>query len=87
MQVWTVEHGLVFEQHWEYTDISGCKCGFQAKATDGGYGDSVVKHLMFVAWDQGYKDAVEDEAINYSHYIMDDVLVIDRIITSKNPYA
>lgn len=33
-------------------EIVGCHCGFSANTEDGGYGDSVVDHLIDAEWDR-----------------------------------
>jgi hypothetical protein len=44
--------------HWltfaENRDIVGCFCGFTVSEDDDGWGDSVVKHLLAVGWEEGH---------------------------------
>lgn len=45
-------HWLMFNAERE---VVGCHCGFEADMeADSGYGDSVVRHLMHTAWDEGW---------------------------------
>lgn len=38
---------------WDVDSIVGCICGFRADTEwDGGYGDSVVNHLLAVGWER-----------------------------------
>lgn len=54
----TDKHWLV----WAFPDlIGGCQCGFQGD--NNVYGDSVVKHLFAVGWEEGYFAGMDHERL------------------------
>ena len=53
----TRQHFLVFDS---YHNVDACECGYPADDSDEGHGDSVVAHLLEVAWQDGYLQGVAD---------------------------
>lgn len=52
------ERETLTSTHWLVMDderqITGCHCGLLADESDCGYGDGIVKHMMELAFDEGF---------------------------------
>lgn len=54
--------------------IVGCHCGFTANNdADCGWGDSVVRHLMQIAWEQGFNDCANWWEIHHHGVVRDEM--------------
>lgn len=68
LSVLTREHWLVFDSDH---NVDACQCGYPADDSDEGHGDSVVAHLMEVAWQDGYQSGRADTGIEIAQVIGD----------------
>ena len=64
------EHYLMFDSDH---NVDACQCGYPADPSDEGHGDSVVSHLLEVAWADGYRCGRTDAGHEIAQVIGDGI--------------